>query len=239
MRTHFIKLLGITTLTLAIASCGGGGSSAPSSTTAPATVVSISPDGVVASGSPYALSIKGVNFVNGMTISVTNKNGNSYFVSPAVVTSSTVITANATIPTVPTDNYVNVSIKSSTGATLGTVTLGVASAARTLAADVYPILDAKCRSCHTGAANGNLDFATYATTASANTTGLIGIPSSGCSQKYRVAVGDARRTSSVLIDKISASGTPCSGTLMPPTGSTALTSTEIQTIIDWVAGGAN
>ncbi|NOU00306.1 MAG: hypothetical protein HOO95_01845 [Gallionella sp.] len=233
MRIDSIKFLGITTLAIAVASCGGGGSSAPSSTTAPATIVSISPDGVVASGSPHPLSIIGTNFMSGMTVSV---DGNNY---PAVIISPTVITANVSITTVPTNNIVNVSIKSSTGATLGTVTLGVASAARTLAADVYPILDAKCRSCHTGAANGNLDFATYATTASANTTGLIGIPSSGCSQKYRVAVGDARRTSSVLIDKISASGTPCSGTLMPPTGSPALTSTEIQTIIDWVAGGAN
>lgn len=139
----------------------------------------------------------------------------------------------------PANNIANVVVKSPSGATLGAITLGVASAAKTLAADVYPILDAKCRSCHTGAANGNLDFATYATTASANATGLIGIPSYGCTSKFRVAVGDPRRTSSVLIDKISASGTPCSGDPMPPAGSPQLAQAEIQTMVDWVAGGAN
>ncbi len=234
MLTHSKKNLSLIALTMILTACGGGsGSGAQSSPVPPATVTSIIPYGVVASGSAQALSIKGTNFVNGMTVSVDGIN------FPATVTSSTVITANVTITTVPTNNVANVAVKSLSGATLGTVTLGVASAAITLAADVYPILDAKCRSCHTGAANGNLDFATYATTASASATGLIGIPSSGCPSKFRVAVGDPRRTSSVFIDKISVSGTPCSGTLMPPTGSPALTTTEIQTIVDWVAGGAN
>jgi hypothetical protein len=194
---------------------------------------------VVASGNTQSLSIGGTHFTSGMSVSVTNKNGNSYTVSATTVSSPTVITADVTIPAAPSDNYVNVSVKSSTGATLGTVTLGVAGASRRLDADVYPILDAKCRSCHTGATNGNLDFSSFAATISSNTTGLIGIPSSGCPPKFRVAVGDARRTSSVLIDKISASGTPCSGALMPPTGSPALTPAEIQTMVDWVAGGAN
>lgn len=239
MRIYFIKFIGIITLALTVASCGGGGSSAPNNPTPSTTVISLSPDGVIASGSPQALSIKGTSFASGMTVSVTNKNGNSYFVSPAVVTSSTVITADVTIPAAPTDNYVNVSVKSPTGATLGTIILGVASTSKTLLADVQPIFDAKCRSCHTGNTNGNLDMSSFATSASSNPTGLIGIPSFGCSPKFRVVVGDARRTSSVLIDKISAGGTPCNGALMPPTGSPALTSAEIQTIIDWVAGGAN
>jgi hypothetical protein len=191
---------------------------------------------VEASGNQQILSIAGINFINGMTVSVTNKNGNSYTVSPAVVTSSTVIVADVTVPIVPTDNYVNVNVKSSTGTTLGTITLGVYSSSKTLLADVQPIFDAKCRACHTGNANGNLDMSSYATSASAGATGLIGIPSSGCSLKFRVVVGDPRPTSSVLIDKIK-SASPCSGTPMPPTGS--LTPAEVQTIVDWVAGGAN
>lgn len=232
MLTHTKKYLNLIALTMTLTACGGGGGSgSPGSPTLPATVKSISPYGVVVSGSQQALSIAGTNFTSGMSISV---DGVNY---PAIATSPTVLTANVTITTVPANNVATVTVKSPAGAILGTVNLGVASAAKTLAADVYPILDAKCRSCHTGAANGNLDFASYATTASANTTGLIGIPSSGCSQKLRVVVGDARRTNSVLIDKISASGTPCSGTLMPPTG--GLTPTEVQTMIDWVAGGAN
>ncbi|MEQ1526162.1 MAG: hypothetical protein ABL911_05425 [Gallionella sp.] len=234
MLIHTKKYLSLIALTMTLSACGGGGGSgSPSNPTLPATVISIIPYGVVASGSQQALSIKGTNFVSGMTVNV---DGVNY---PATVTSPTVITANVTITTVPTNNIANVAVKSPSGATLGTITLGVASAAKTLAADVYPILDAKCRSCHTGAANGNLDFATYAATASASATGLIGIHSSGCPSRFRVAVGDPRRTSSVLIDKISASGTPCSGILMPPVGSPQLTPAEIQTMIDWVAGGAN
>ena len=227
-------------LTLALTSCGGGGGSSSSSGNTPqtATVKSIVPYGVEISGNQQTLSIAGTNFVNGMTVSVTNKNGNNYTVSPAVVTSSTVIVADVTVPTVPTDNYVNVNVKSSTGATLGTIILGVYSSSKTLLADVQPIFDAKCRACHTGNANGNLDMSSYATSASAGATGLIGIPSSGCSQKFRVVVGDPRSTSSVLIDKIK-SAIPCSGNPMPPVGSPQLTPTEIQTIVDWVASGAN
>ncbi len=238
MPIELIKSLGLTLLTLTLASCGGGSSSSSSSNPAqPATVKFIIPYGVVVSGSQQTLSIAGTNFLNGMTVSVTNNNGNSYTVSPAVVTSSTVITADVTVPTVPSDNYVNVSVKSSSGATLGTVTLGVASASKMLLADVQPIFDAKCRSCHTGSASGNLDISSYDASRTARVTGLIGIPSSGCSQTFRVAVGDPRPASSVLIDKIK-SASPCSGNPMPPFGSTPLTPTEVQTIVDWVAGGA-
>ncbi|MEQ1589914.1 MAG: hypothetical protein ABL902_06130, partial [Gallionella sp.] len=119
----FVKFWSIASLTLIVASCGGGGSSTPDNPVLPATVASISPEGVVASGSAQALSIKGTNFVNGMTISV---DGINY---PAAVTSPTVITANVTITTVPTNNIANVAVKSPSGATLGTITLGVASAA--------------------------------------------------------------------------------------------------------------
>jgi hypothetical protein len=70
-------------------------------------------------------------------------------------------------------------------------------------------------------------------------SGLISNPSFSCSPKFRVAPGDPRRTSSVLIDKIQTSGgSPACGSPMPLTGS-ALTATDIQTIIDWVALGAN
>jgi hypothetical protein len=202
MLNDLIKSLSLTLLSSALVSCGGGGNSRSSSNTPqPATVKSIAPYGVEISGNQQTLSIAGTNFVNGMTVSVTNKNGNNYTVSPAVVTSSTFIVADVTVPTVPTDNYVNVNVKSSTGATLGTIILGVYSSSKTLLADVQPIFDAKCRACHTGNANGNLDMSSYATSASAGATGLIGIPSSGCSQKFRVVLGDPRSTSSVLIDK--------------------------------------
>lgn len=239
MPIKFRSSLSITALTLTLASCGGGGdSSTPGNTTPPATVRSIDPYGIVASGSAQPISIAGTNFVNGMSVGVTNKNGNNYTVSSVLVTSSTAITANVTIPTVPADNYINVNVKSSSGATLDTTILGVASEARTLLADVQPIFDAKCRSCHTGTANGNLDMSSYDASKTAGVTGLIGILSSGCLSKFRVVVGDARPNNSVLINKIT-TASPCSGDPMPPVGSPQLTSTEIQTIIDWVAGGAN
>ena len=231
MLNDLIKSLSLTLLSLTLVSCGGGGNSSSSSNTPqPATVKSIIPYGVMAPVSNQPLSIVGTNFVSGMSISV---DGINY---PAVVTSPTVINANVAINTVPANNIANVSVKSSSGTTLGTVTLGVASADRTLAIDVWPIFDANCRSCHTGNANGNLDLSSPAAIAANLTTGLIGIPSSGCSPNFRVVVGDPRPTSSVLIDKIK-SAIPCSGNPMPPTGS--LTPTEVQTIVDWVAGGAN
>ena len=235
MLIEFIKPLSLTLLSLTLASCGGsGGSSSPNNPTQPATVKSIVPYGVMAPVSNQPLSIAGTNFVSGMIISVDNIN------YPAVVSSPTVINANVAINTVPANNIANVSVKSSSGTTIGTVTLGVASADVRLSntSALWNIFDTKCRSCHTGNASGNLDLSSPAAIAANLATGLIGIPSSICSPKFRVVVGDPRPASSVLIDKIK-SASPCSGNPMPPFGSTLLTPAEIQTIVDWVAGGAN
>ena len=233
----------IAAMTSALASCGGGGSSSPAGNSSPTTITSITPVGIVASASSQPLSILGTNFVNGMTVSVTDKAGTTnYATDTLIVSSSTVITVNVnTTTTVPTDNYVNVIVKSSSGTTLATAVLGVASATRTLAADVQSILISKCGTCHDGlVTSAYLDMQTYAAISSANMTGVIGIPSTNCSPKFRVVPGDPRRSSSVLIDKIQATiGQPaCSGDPMPR-GGPQLTGTEIQTIIDWVAGGAN
>ena len=116
---------------------------------------------------------------------------------------------------------------------------GVAGTRRTLFAHVQPILDTNCGTCHDGSpANGFLDMSSYAATASANPTGLIGIPSYSCAPNFRLIPGDPRRTSSVIIDKIQAHFglSACSGYPMPPL--IPLSPSEIQTIIDWVAGGA-
>jgi hypothetical protein len=239
-RGVYLKAMLLTALLSGLASCGGGGTSTPNNTPQPATITSIVPVGIVASSNAQPLSIGGTNFVGGMTVSVTDNNGYDYVISPAVISSATVITTDIVIPASPTDKYVNVTIKSPTGTTLASTILGVASSPKTLVANVYPILDTKCRGCHTGSANGNLDFSSYAATIAANPTGLIGIPSFLCSPAFRVVPGDPRPTSNVLINKIQASsGQPaCNGSPMPPSGP-ALSTTEIQTIIDWVAGGAN
>jgi len=150
-----------------------------------------------------------------------------------------VLTANVTISAAPTDNYVTFAIKSSGGTTLASTVLGVAGANKTVANSIQAIFNNKCAGCHTGATSGGLNL-TDATIG--NSTGVIGIQSAGCSSRLRIEPGDPRRASSVLIDKIKAQSTgiaACSGTPMPPTGSTALTPQEIQDIVDWVAGGAN
>lgn len=238
-RGVYLKVMLLTTLLSGLASCGGGGSSTTNNAPQPATITSIVPIGIVASSNAQPLSIGGTNFVGGMTVSVTDNNGNDYVISPAVVSSAT-ITTNINIPASPTDKYVNVTIKSPTGTTLASTILGVASSPKTLFTNVYPILATKCSGCHTGSASGNLDFSSYAVTIAANPTGLIGIPSFLCSPAFRVTPGDPRPTSNVLINKILASsGQPaCNGNPMPPSGP-ALSPSEIQTIIDWVAGGAN
>jgi hypothetical protein len=179
-----------------------------------------------------------------MTVSVTNKAGTTNYVTNTLIVSSpTVITVNVnTTTTVPTDNYVNVIVKSSSGTTLASAVLGVASAISTLATDVQSILISKCGVCHDGlVTTAYLDMRTLPAISAANTTGLIGIPSSNCSPKFRTVPGDPRRQSSVLIDKIqvaSSGQAACSGGQMPPVSSTQLSGSEIQTIIDWVAEGA-
>jgi len=235
----------IAAMTFALASCGGSGSSSPAGNSSPTTITSIIPVGIVASASPQPLSILGTNFSSGMTVSVTNKAGTTNYVTNTLIVSSpTVITVNVnTTTTVPTDNYVNVIVKSSSGTTLASAVLGVASAISTLATDVQSILISKCGVCHDGlVTTAYLDMRTLPAISAANTTGLIGIPSSNCSPKFRTVPGDPRRQSSVLIDKIqvaSSGQAACSGGQMPPVSSTQLSGSEIQTIIDWVAAGAN
>ena len=231
----------ISLLMSGLVSCGGGSSSASSSTTA-TTIAFLSPVGVVAPATPITLTIYGTNFWSGMSVSVTDKDGFPIFqdISPTVL-SSTMISTSFNITAVPTGNYVNITVIPIDGTPPVTAVLGVAGTARTLFADVQPILDANCGTCHDGSpANGFLDMSSFAATASANPTGMIGIPSYNCSPKFRLVPGDPRRTSSVLIDKIQAHlGQPaCSGDPMPPLSSPQISGAEIQAIIDWVAGGA-
>jgi hypothetical protein len=167
-----------------------------------------------------------------MTISVTDSLGGTYTTGTLTVTSS-MITSSVTIPSAPTDRYVTVAIKSSTGTTLTSTILGVASVSKTLSTDIQPIFDANCVSCHGG--NGGLYL--DSSSAAAN---LIQTNSVGCPSKFRVTAGDPRRSSSVLIDKIKVASTgiaACSGSGMPLTGP-ALPPLNIQDIVEWVAGGA-
>lgn len=221
-------------LAFLLSSCGGGGGGSSNNTTA--TITSISPVGMVQSATARALSITGTNFASGMTISITDSLGGTYTTGTVTVQTSNLITSNVTIAAAPTSRYVTVAVKSSSGTTLATTTLGVASVNKTLLTHIQPIFTASCGGCHTGGAAQNyLDLSSYS--ASAGSTGPINNQSIGCSSRLRINPGDPRTTSSFLIDKIS-NTTPCSGNKM--TGSpTVMTQTEIDAIIEWVAGGAN
>lgn len=237
---NFGLLSGLATLTFGLVSCGGGGASTPVTGNTTPTITSITPVGIVASSSPQTLSILGTNFAAGMNLSIANSSGVTYTITASSVKSSTVLAASAVITTAPSDNYVTFAIKSSSGnTTLASTVLGVAGTAKTLATNIQPIFNVSCGGCHTGAqAQNYLDLSSY--TASTGSTGPIGIPSVGCSTRFRITPGDPRRASSVLIDKIKVTSTgipACSGVAMPQTGT--LTVQAIQDIIDWVAGGAN
>lgn len=232
---HKFAILLITALSLA--SCGGGGGGGGSSTPS-ATITSITPVGMVQSASSRALSLTGTNFASGMTISVTDNLGGAYTVGTVTVNSSSLISTTVTIPTAPAAKYVTVAVKSSTGTTLASTTLGVASVSKSLATDIQPILDANCStSCHNTSAAGGLNLNSGIT--SGSTSMFATSSTSGCSNRYRVSPGDPRRANSVLIDKILVASTgisACAGSGMPPPGNT-LTINQISDIIDWVAGG--
>lgn len=232
---HISKIAGIASLSLSIASCGGGGGGG-GSVAATATITSISPVGMVASGTPRALSITGTNFASGMTVSVTD-GSTTYTTGTINVQTSNLITTTVTIPAAPTNRYVTVSVKSSTGTLLASTILGVASVSKTLLTHIQPIFAASCGGCHTGGAAQNyLNLSSYS--ASAGSTGPINTQSVGCSSQLRIKPGDPRTTSSFLIDKIQNTN-PC-GTGSQMTGSpTTLLPQDITDIIEWVAGGAN
>jgi hypothetical protein len=233
---NFSSLVLLLAATASLASCGGGGGGGGS--TPPAvTITSITPVGMVQSASSHAISLTGTNFSTGMTLSVTDSLGGSYAAGTVTALSSNVITSSLTVPSAPADRYVSVALKSSNGTTLATTILGVASASKTLSADIQPnIFNTYCVSCHSA---GNTLVLNVDATSSA--AALINTNSTGCPSRLRVTPGDPRRSKSVLIDKIlthSSGINPCTGVGMPADAN-VLTTPELTDIIDWVAGGAN
>lgn len=95
------------------------------------------------------------------------------------------------------------------------------------AADVQPILDARCTVCHGPGGEGGLDLR-----APQSHGNLVDFTSPNYGAK-RVVPGDP--DNSVLVDKIEGGGR--FGSRMPPIG-TALSSADIATIRQWVSDGA-
>jgi hypothetical protein len=228
-------LLGLGTVTFGLISCGGGGGggggASSNAASSAMTVSSFNPPGIVASSVYQTIVISGSNFANGTTISITGSSGTP-IVSSVAVTNSSTLTAVIKIDTAPTNRYVTVSVQPPASAAVVTQVLGVASVLKTYANILATTYFPTCTGCHTGTANGGLDLT------SANK--LNSEPSQGCSSRFRVKRGDPRRTSSFLIDKIQATSavgnSACFGDPMPSVG--PLLASEIQEIVEWVAGGA-
>lgn len=228
-------LLGLSTVAFGLISCGGGGGAGGTSgsSSGAMSVSSFNPPGIVASSVYQTILISGSNFADGTTISITGSSGVTA-VSSVVVTNSSTLTAVIKIGLpAPTNRYVTVSVQPPASAAAVTQVLGVASVYKTYVNILASTYFQTCTGCHNNTVNGGLDLA------SANN--LNNEPSQGCSSRFRVKRGDPRRSSSFLIDKIQATSavgnTPCYGNPMPNAG--PLMASEIQEIVEWVAGGAH
>jgi hypothetical protein len=245
---NFVMLSGILTLTLGLASCGGGSGENGTSSNAPSIAyitgipAASGVTGIIAAPAVQPLTIYGANFVSGTSVAVTNGSAN-YTVTSTDVPSSTKITTNVMIASVPTDSYVTVTLQPPSGNSVNGI-LGVAHAYKTLASDIQPILTNNCAPCHSGgtSAAGGLDMSSISLSASY----LYNI-SIGCPQNLRVTAGDPRRASNVLLDLINTTSNvltcnasrPTGYSHMPPAGSPALNPADIEAIVDWIALGAN
>jgi len=245
-------LAGVATLAFGLVSCGGGGAGGtPPPASAAPTISSITTGvsngvpykGVIASSSVIrAITIRGSNFNSSMTLSIKDSSGNTAgTISASSVINAQTLAVSAVIPTAPMDRYVVIKIITAIGT--ATDVLGVASTSLKLA-DILPIFTSTttfCSNCHGGAGGLTLPTDSMAMDYAIKYAQLYdyGDISNGCGSMRRVQPGDPRRGSSLLIDKITIGGTrTCnSGTSMPPPGHTIIAS-EVQAVVDWVAGGA-
>lgn len=199
------------------------------------SVTGLSPCGVVAGGSDVALTVTGTNFLPTTTLDV-----GGMALTPNVMSASTM---TATIPAAmvamaPANRALSVVVTNPApgGGPSTPFTFGVASAPRTLSADVQPILSSVCAaSCHSAInQSGGLSLASGAALGN-----LVGVPSANCATLTRVRACGSLPADSLLIDKLAAgqnSTFPACGGPMPAAGS--ITPTEFLTIVDWVAQGA-
>ncbi len=247
--TRLLNLIfasGFTLPIFGLVSCGGGDVSGSSSITPTIAYMTAFPagsgaPGIIAAPEAQPLTIYGANFISGMNVTVTN-NTTNYPVTSTVVVSSSEISTHITIPSVPNDNYVTVTLQSPNGISVSGI-LGVAHAYRTLANDIQMIFASNCVSCHDS--SGIFDLSTVLSSAMS----LIQAQSLGCPQSLLVTAGEPRRISNVLVDVIKSKATPgspatlsCNNSItrqMPQGVSPPLSTAEIDAIVDWIALGAN
>jgi mono/diheme cytochrome c family protein len=198
---------------------GGGTSGALNFTVrVPVPVLdALSPCGRVAGAGAFTLTATGSGFVAGATVDF---DGETY--TPTLVTSTMLtveIPALATASS-PADAAVEVLVTNPEpgGGASEPMVFGLASARRTFTTDVQPLLSARCAECHSWTRPMLLSGTAFC-------DGSI---------PYVLSCGPLT-TQSYLIGTIT--GVGVCGSQMPPSGP-ALTSEEIQTIVDWVAQGA-
>lgn len=238
MRSKY--LISILSLAFLSACGGGGGGSSPPATPTITGVKSNGYSGIVKSTTSQNITVNGTNFSAGMTLSIRGTGLSTITVgTPTINSGVTSLSTNAVInPSPNTDRYITVDVKSSTGTLLASPILGVADNYQYLGSgttSIQSIFTATCAGCHTG---GSPHFLNLQDGTLTDSTGVIDIGSTYCTQKKRVVAGDPRRTSSMLLDRImgGTASLTCNNNPMPPSGS--LGPTELAALIDWVAGGA-
>jgi hypothetical protein len=181
------------------------------------------------------VQLAGANFV---PASSARFNGTGLAVTYLSPTQLSVVIPSSLLTIAPASKAANlvVSNPSPGGGDSGPASFGVASATSTLSGNVQPLFTARCATagCHSaGSSAGSLSLVSGQSYAA-----LVGVSSSQCGPIKRVLACGPARSKSVLIDKIVATTADpaCSGTRMPK--SVALSASEQQVILDWVAQGA-
>ncbi len=205
----------------------GGGNPVP-------LVTALSPCGAVAGSSDLTVTVTGSGFMAGTTATF---DGTAVTVSPDSATALSITVPASLLATAPTRDEVRVVVTNPApgGGDSNAFGFGIASRAVTLAGDVQPIFDASCATSGCHVSTGGL--APMDLTDGHSYGSLVGVGSIECNADRVMACGPSRGES-VLVDKILATSAspPCAGVAMPKRGS--LSSSDIQTIVDWIAQGA-
>lgn len=247
---YTLQITAFTLLGALLSACGGGSSGGSASSSA--TITSISPAGMVASTSARTIIISGTNLASGMTVTATDSGNTNYAGTTTYSSSLGNLSIPVTISNAPTERYLTLTLKSSSGTVLATEILGVANTNRVLqstptgsapaSTDIQAIFNNNlCYSCHT-AASGIPDMSTNQMSSST----LINFSSTKCTGKYRVKAGDPRRANNVLLDVLYAKTTTpvmsCNNSAsvraMPQGAAAALSQPDLDAITEWIAGGA-
>lgn len=195
-------------------------------------VSALSPCGGVAGGAAFVLTLAGTGFTAESTVTF---RGTAVSVLSASDTSLQVSIPQALVSASSADDTVAVVVTNPPpgGGSSAPAYYGLAGAPSTLAGNVQAIFTSSCATagCHvTSSPQVPMDLRAGHSYAS-----LVGAPCTECPPRLRVLACGPLPSQSYLMAKLLATDV-CSGTRMPK--SAPLSSTDIQTIRDWIAQGA-